>query len=100
MDGVKNYLHTPYLVDLVSQGSIIIPDLWINVTERFIHPEIREHLYVPGSTKATLGIVGGFNNLFSVKYLSIECLCVYSFILSDINIHTFRHALFSPRIVC
>lgn len=37
-DGVTNYYHTPYLLDLINSGSQIIPDFHINVTERFFHP--------------------------------------------------------------
>ena len=57
-DGVTNYYHTPYLVDLVSQGSVIVPDLEIPVPERFIQPDKREHLYVPGSERAFVHVVG------------------------------------------
>lgn len=58
MDGVTNYYNTPYMIDLINQGSQIIPDFYINVTERFTHPEIPWHFYVPGSPKATLSVVG------------------------------------------
>ena len=60
LDGVTNYYNTPYLIDLVSQGSIIIPDFDIPVPERFWLPEQREHLYVPGSAKAFVSIVGKY----------------------------------------
>ena len=58
MDGVTNTYHTPYLIDLVNKGSVLIPDLWIPVPERFLLPEQREHLFVPGSQKATVSLVG------------------------------------------
>ena len=38
----------------------MIPDLKIPVPEIFIHPEIRENLYVPGSPKATVSLVGWY----------------------------------------
>ena len=38
----------------------MIPDLEIPVPEIFIHPEIRENLYVPGSPKATVSLVGWY----------------------------------------
>ncbi len=58
MEGVRNEWHTPYLVDLIHSGSLLIPDLDIIVPERFIDPGERKHLYVPGSEKAVLSIVG------------------------------------------
>ncbi|CAH1779511.1 unnamed protein product [Owenia fusiformis] len=57
-DGVTNYYNTPYLIDLISQGSLIIPDLEIPVPEQFVVPEQREHRYVPGSPRAFVNIVG------------------------------------------
>ncbi len=57
-DGVTNVYHTPFLINLVSQGSQIIPDLDIPVPEIFIHPEEREHLYVPGSASAKVSLAG------------------------------------------
>ena len=57
-DGVTNYLHTPYFVDLINSGSMVLPDLEIPVDERFVKPEERKHLYVPGSPDAKVGIVG------------------------------------------
>ncbi|CAH1782653.1 unnamed protein product [Owenia fusiformis] len=58
MDGVQNEWHTPYFVDLVKFSQVIIPDLWIPIPERFILPEQRHHLYVPGSTSTTVSVVG------------------------------------------
>ncbi|CAH1782654.1 unnamed protein product [Owenia fusiformis] len=58
MDGVTNTWHTPYFVDLVKFSQIIIPDLWIPVPERFVLPEQRQHLYVPGSVSTKVSIVG------------------------------------------
>ena len=57
-DGVTNFLHTPYFIDLISSGSQVLPDLEIPVPERFIRPQERQHLFVPGSQRATIGIVG------------------------------------------
>ncbi|XP_064641488.1 CD109 antigen-like isoform X2 [Lineus longissimus] len=57
-DGVTNHYHTPYLVDLLRTGSNILPDLDIPVPEQFTTPEQREHLYVPGSGRALVRIVG------------------------------------------
>ena len=57
-DGVTNNLQTPYFIDLINSGSLVLPDLEIPVPERFVKPEERQHLYVPGSPVATVGIVG------------------------------------------
>ena len=37
-DGVTNYYHTPYLMDIVNSGSKIAPAFQVNVTERFFYP--------------------------------------------------------------
>ncbi|CAH1784973.1 unnamed protein product [Owenia fusiformis] len=58
MDGVPNGWHTPYFVDLVKYSQVIIPDIVIPVPERWIVPEQRNHLYVPGSGACTVQIVG------------------------------------------
>lgn len=58
MDGVENGDYTPYLIDLVNQGSIIIPDFEVVIPEQFYHPEVRYHLYVPGSQAAEVALFG------------------------------------------
>ena len=75
MDGVTNVYHTPYLINLVSQGSVIIPNFEIPVEERFYSPEERQQLYVPGSAKATMTVVGevrGFCVMTIVVYYNYE----------------------------
>jgi len=58
-DGVVGrYRHTPYLVDLVNSGSLIPPDLKINISERFVDPGARDLLYIPYSGHATLNVYG------------------------------------------
>ena len=57
-DGVLNDDHTPYLVDLVNQGSVIIPDFDSVVPEQFIDPDIPYHRYVKGSEWARMTIFG------------------------------------------
>jgi hypothetical protein len=58
-DGViGRYRHTPYLVDLVNTGSLIIPDLKINISQRFYYPGARDLLYIPYSGKSTLYVYG------------------------------------------
>ncbi|CAH1784985.1 unnamed protein product [Owenia fusiformis] len=78
MDGVTNTWHTPYFVDLVKFSEIIIPDLWIPVPERFVLPEQRHHLYVPGSVSTKVSVVGDVvgpafygNNLEATNLLDI-----------------------------
>ena len=58
MDGVENSDYTPYLIDLVNQGSIIIPDFQIPIPEQFWVPEQRWHLYVPGSESTVMSLFG------------------------------------------
>jgi len=63
-DGVVGrYKHTPYLVDLVNTGSVIIPDLKINISERFFDPGARDLLYIPHSGVAKLHVFGNLNVL-------------------------------------
>ena len=50
--------HTPFVVDLVNSGSLLIPDLKINISERFVDPGSRKLLYIPYSNKATLYVYG------------------------------------------
>lgn len=58
-DGVVGrYKFTPYLVDLVNTGSLIIPDLKINISERFFDPGARDLLYIPYSGVSTLHVYG------------------------------------------
>ncbi|CAH1780995.1 unnamed protein product [Owenia fusiformis] len=80
MDGVRNTWHTPYFVDLVKYSQIIIPDLWIPVPERFVLPEQRHHLYVPGSAVTKVSIVGDVLGpaFFTSKLRSSELLDVSS----------------------
>ena len=44
-DGVTNFYHTPYLLDLINSGSQIIPHFQINVTERFFRPGMETSMY-------------------------------------------------------
>lgn len=58
-DGVIGRVrHTPYLVDLVNTGSLIIPDLKVNISERFVDPGARDLYYIPYSNEATLYVYG------------------------------------------
>lgn len=70
-DGViGRYRHTPYLVDLVNSGSLIPPDLKINISERFVDPGARDLLYIPYSGHAVLNVYGLF---ISPCILSAAC---------------------------
>ena len=57
-DGIENMYHTPYLVDMITYGSLAMPDLKVNVTDLFITPEQRFHNYVPGSPRAQVTLFG------------------------------------------
>lgn len=57
-DGVTNYYHIPYMIDLITQASVIVPDFDIPIKQQFIQPEQREHDYVPGSGKAVTSLFG------------------------------------------
>ena len=48
-------------MDLIESGSMTLPDLEIPVPDRFVEPEARKHLFVPGSPVAKVGIVGNGN---------------------------------------
>ncbi|XP_005101039.1 alpha-1-inhibitor 3 isoform X2 [Aplysia californica] len=57
-DGVVNYYHTPYLVDLIRYASIQMPQFDVVVPEQFRKPEVRYNLYVPQSPVATTSLFG------------------------------------------
>lgn len=57
-DGTTNTDHTPYLIDLVNQGSVIIPDFDIPIPDYFVYREEPWHLYVPGSELAFYSVFG------------------------------------------
>ncbi|RUS75425.1 hypothetical protein EGW08_016804 [Elysia chlorotica] len=57
-DGVINYYHTPYLIDMIRFGAEKIPEFEIPIDEQFLKPEMRWHDYVPGSGVATMSLFG------------------------------------------
>ncbi|CAL1532738.1 unnamed protein product [Lymnaea stagnalis] len=57
-DGVMNYYHTPYLIDLIRFGSIQIPQYDVPVPEQFRKLEVRENMYVPQSPEAVVSLFG------------------------------------------
>jgi hypothetical protein len=61
-DGVTDDNYIPYLVDLVNQGSQLIPDFSTDIPERFVVPGQAELLYVPGSNFAEMMIHGNHSN--------------------------------------
>ena len=77
MDGMTNGDHTPYLIDLVNQGSIIIPDFDIPIPQMFFHPEQKVHLYVPGSESATYSLFGKL--IWNVLLLECVISCTHYF---------------------
>jgi hypothetical protein len=78
---VTNWFNAPYLIDLINSGQLQIPPFDIPVDQRFIYPEQRMHLYVPGSQKAVLNVIGETVNVkvtqviskFFVKNLKRSC---------------------------
>ncbi|KAK7498085.1 hypothetical protein BaRGS_00010673, partial [Batillaria attramentaria] len=66
-DGVTNYYHIPYLVDLTSYASIDVPDLKVPVPEFFIVPgQWRYSLYIPGAATACVSTFGEFSTFGDV----------------------------------
>ncbi|CAG5133427.1 unnamed protein product, partial [Candidula unifasciata] len=57
-NGVMNYYHTPYLIDLIRFPSIDIPQFKVNVPEYYRKQLVRENLYVPWSSVAMNTIYG------------------------------------------
>jgi len=77
-DGVVGrYQHTPYLVDLVNTGSVIIPDLKINISERFFDPGKRDLLYIPYSGVAKLYVFG--KQTWSMSNSIFLSICLHCF---------------------
>lgn len=66
-DGVMNYHHTPYLIDLIRFASIQVPDFDIPVPEQFVVPEVRDHLYVPGSPVARPSLFGELEDVLCLS---------------------------------
>uniref|UniRef100_A0A2C9KRF6 Alpha-2-macroglobulin domain-containing protein n=1 Tax=Biomphalaria glabrata TaxID=6526 RepID=A0A2C9KRF6_BIOGL len=74
-NGVLNYYHTPYLIDLIRYPSIDLPQFKVNVPELFRKQEYRPNLYVPQSPKATINIFGDVVTPgFFESYLNAENL--------------------------
>lgn len=61
---------------MIKYGSETIPQLQINVPDQFVVPEVRTHLYVPGSGVAQVSLFGkSLSVLFIlVNNLSVPCM--------------------------
>lgn len=97
-DGVLNYYHTPYLIDMIKYGSETIPDLQINVPDQFVVPEVREHLYVPGSAVAEVTLFGdvvtpGFFKL----YMNCEDIFRKPYGAGEMNMFNFAYNLLTLK---
>ena len=57
-EGSLNDDFVPYVVDLINKPNLLIPYFDTQLTERFINPEQRELLYVPGSNQGVMNIYG------------------------------------------
>ncbi|ELT94901.1 hypothetical protein CAPTEDRAFT_205407 [Capitella teleta] len=97
-DGVTNFLHTPYVIDLINSGSLVLPDLEIPVPERFVKPQERQHLYVPGSPECHVGIVGDIVGPgFFEDYLDAENTLRKPFGSAEQNMYNFAYNLYNLK---
>ncbi|KAL3859107.1 hypothetical protein ACJMK2_009340 [Sinanodonta woodiana] len=97
-DGVMNYYHTPYLVDMIRYGSETIPDLQIEVPDQFVVPEVRYHLYVPGSANARLSLFGDVVTPgFFKDYLTAESIFLKPYGGGEMNMFNFAYNLLTLR---
>ncbi|KAK7114535.1 CD109 antigen-like [Littorina saxatilis] len=73
-DGVINYYHIPYLVDLIRFATIDVPDFKVPVPEQFRVPgQWRYSLYIPGSAQACVSSFGDIVTPgFFENYLNAE----------------------------
>ena len=71
-NGVTNYYHTPYFIDLINQGSVLVPDFDIPVPEQFVVSRRPWHLYVAGSGNIQLGLVGENRSPCSILALTLS----------------------------
>lgn len=98
-DGVTNYLHTPFFIDLISSGSMVLPDLAVPVPERFIKPQERQHLYVPGSPEAFVGVVGDVvgPGLTTTAAVDAETALRKPFGSAEQNLYNFAYTLYNLK---
>lgn len=97
-DGVLNYYHTPYLIDMIKYGSETIPDLQIPIPDQFVVPEVRYHLYVPGSGVADISLFGDVVTPgFFKKYMNTEDVFRKPFGGAEMNMFNFAYNLLTLR---
>ncbi|XP_069113947.1 CD109 antigen-like [Argopecten irradians] len=97
-DGVLNYHHTPCLIDMITYGSIIIPDLKVNVSDQFITPEQRYHNYVPGSGVGHLSLFGDVVTPgFFVDYPTAEDIMYRPYGAAEMNMFNFAFNLITLK---
>ncbi|XP_005101040.1 CD109 antigen [Aplysia californica] len=105
-NGVSNYYHTPYFVDLIKYPSVEIPQFKVNVPEQFRKPEIRPNLYVPQSP---VGMMSFFGDVampgFFENYLNAENLLYRPYGGGEMvtfnfayNLHTLRFMKWSNQL--
>ncbi|XP_013420589.1 CD109 antigen isoform X3 [Lingula anatina] len=98
MDGVTKYWHAPYFVDLSNQAAVSVPDFQIPVPQVFSPPEVRYHLYVPGSAKATLSVIGDIvGPAFFQKGLDSMNLLRLPYGASEMNTFNFAYNLYTLK---
>ncbi|KAL4235441.1 endopeptidase inhibitor [Mactra antiquata] len=97
-DGVLNYFHTPYLVDMIKYGSETIPQLQINIPDQFVVPEVRQHLYVPGSGVAEVSLFGDVVTPgFFKKYMNCEDIFRKPYGAGEMNMFNFAYNLLTLK---
>lgn len=97
-DGVTNHYHTPYMIDLITQASVIVPDLDIPVKQQYIQPEQREHDYVPGSGKAVTSLFGDVVTPgFFEEYLNAENILYKPYGAGENMVWNFAYNLMTLR---
>ncbi|XP_060595854.1 CD109 antigen-like [Ruditapes philippinarum] len=97
-DGVLNYYHTPYLIDMIKYGSETIPQLQINIPDQFVVPEVRYHLYVPGSGVAQVSLFGDVVTPgFITYYMNCEDIFRKPYGAGEMNMFNFAYNLLTLK---
>ncbi|XP_055892053.1 C3 and PZP-like alpha-2-macroglobulin domain-containing protein 8 isoform X3 [Biomphalaria glabrata] len=97
-DGVMNYYHTPYLIDLIRFGSIQIPQFDVPVPEQFRKLEVRENLYIPQSPEAVVSLFGDVVTPgFFQDYLNAENILWRPYGGGEMIVFNFAYNLYSLK---
>ncbi|KAL8613871.1 hypothetical protein ACOMHN_032861 [Nucella lapillus] len=98
-DGVVNYYHIPYLVDLIRFAIIDVPDFSVPVPEQFSVPgQWRYLLYVPGSAQACVSAFGDMVTPgFFEDYLNAENILWRPYGAGEQIVFNFAYNLYTLR---